>query len=195
MHFITSTCQQLTCLDILQEREAEDERRMRREIEARFEEKLKLKILDAERLQAEVGRLKQAGEQLGPVLTELEHTKAEARHAAEHKDREIHGLQAALRETQAHRQKAEGRLQVLTAEMEQWNVKVKNAEELRYVLLTETGDDAGAARRWEVDMVQNLQVSRCADCCGHGVVFGAALLYACSSHLCISQWNGCTDAV
>ena len=38
---------------------------MRREIEARFEEKLKLKLLDIERLNAEVARLKQAGEQLG----------------------------------------------------------------------------------------------------------------------------------
>jgi len=85
---------------------------MRREIESRFEEKLKLKLLDNERLTAEVARLKQAGEQLGPVLTELEHTKAESRHQAEHKDREIHGLQGALRETQAHSQKIEGRLQV-----------------------------------------------------------------------------------
>ena len=32
---------------------------MRREIEARFEEKLKLKILEVERLSAEVSRLKQ----------------------------------------------------------------------------------------------------------------------------------------
>jgi hypothetical protein len=81
---------------------------MRREIEARFEEKLKLKILEVERLSAEVARLKQAGEQLGPVLTELEHTKAESRHAVEHKDREIQNLQGALRETQAAKQKVCG---------------------------------------------------------------------------------------
>ena len=81
---------------------------MRREIEARFEEKLKLKIMEVERLSAEVARLKQAGEQLGPVLTELEHTKAESRHAVEHKDREIHNLQGALRETQAAKQKVRG---------------------------------------------------------------------------------------
>ena len=117
----------------LQDREAEDERKMRREIEARFEEKLKLKLLDIERLNAEVGRLKQAGEQLGPVLTELEHVKAESRHVAEHKDREIRSLQDSLMEAQAHRQKVEGRLQMMTSEMEQWNVKVKNAEELRWL--------------------------------------------------------------
>jgi chromosome segregation ATPase len=117
----------------LQDREAEDERKMRREIEARFEEKLKLKLLDIERLNAEVGRLKQAGEQLGPVLTELEHAKAESRHVAEHKDREIQSLQDSLMEAQAHRQKVEGRLQMMTSEMEQWNVKVKNAEELRWL--------------------------------------------------------------
>lgn len=115
------------------EREAEDERRMRREIEFRFEEKLKLKLLDIERLTSEVARLRQAGEQLGPILTELEHTKAEAKANAEHKDGEIQRLQDALRETQAHRQRAEGRLQVMQAEMDQWSIKVKNAEELRWL--------------------------------------------------------------
>ena len=115
------------------DREAEDERKMRREIEARFEEKLKLKLMEIERLTAEVARLRQAGEQIGPVLTELEHVKAESRHLAEHKDGEIKTLQDALRETQAHRQKAEGRVQVMQSEMEQWTVKVKNAEELRWL--------------------------------------------------------------
>ncbi|EKX41525.1 hypothetical protein GUITHDRAFT_112499 [Guillardia theta CCMP2712] len=115
------------------EREVEEERRMRREIESRFEEKLKLKMREAESLAEEVARLRKSGEQLTSVLMELENVKMEARQKLEHKNREISRLQNSLQETQAHRQRAESRVQAMQTDMEQWQIKLKNAEEVRWM--------------------------------------------------------------
>lgn len=114
------------------ERESEDERQIRRALEARFEEKLNLKTREAESLHTEVSRLKQAGDQLGPVLTELEHLKLENRHKLEHKNKEISRLQAALQVAEAGRQKGENQVRSMRGEMEEWEAKVKAAEEVRW---------------------------------------------------------------
>ena len=114
------------------EKELSEERGMRRALEARFDEKLKLKIREVESLTGEVARLKRNGEQLGPVLSELERSKAEFRERMEQRDKEVRRLQSSLAMCEADRQKAEGRVAVLSAEMSQAEQKVKNSEEVRW---------------------------------------------------------------
>lgn len=114
------------------EKELSEERGMRRALEARFDEKLKLKVREVDSLTGEVARLKRNGEQLGPVLAELERSKAEFRDKLEHRDKEVRRLQSSLAMCEADRQKAEGRLTVLGAEMAQAEQKVKNSEEVRW---------------------------------------------------------------
>ena len=114
-------------------KEAEMERRMRREIEARFDEKLHLKTREVQGHEVEIERLKRAGEQLEPLLAEMEHLKAESRHKLDHRAREIQRLQVALQDAEKARQIAEGNLQVMKGELQQWEAKVKNAEEVRWM--------------------------------------------------------------
>ncbi|KAJ1493886.1 hypothetical protein T484DRAFT_2653451 [Baffinella frigidus] len=118
---------------VAKSKEAELERRMRREIEARFEEKLHLKVREGQNLNSEVERLKKAGDQLEPLLAEIEHLKAESRHKLDHRAREIQRLQIALQESEKGRQISDGNLQVMKGELQQWEGKVKNAEEVRWM--------------------------------------------------------------
>lgn len=116
------------------ERDAESERAMRRSLEAKYEEKLKLRAREIEGLEQEVRRLKRAGDQLPPVLQELDRIKLDADERAKSKDSELRRVTAAFNATEAERSKLELQLSRQLEEMANWEARVKKAEEIRYGL-------------------------------------------------------------
>mmetsp|Transcript_7522 Transcript_7522/g.17198 ORF Transcript_7522/g.17198 Transcript_7522/m.17198 type:complete len:499 (+) Transcript_7522:28-1524(+) len=114
------------------ERELDSERAMRRALEAKYDEKLKLKLREMEALQAEVRRLKKAGEQLPIVLQEIERVKSESEERTKLKESELRRVTAAFNATEAERSKVEHKLNRQFEEISSWEARVKKAEEIRW---------------------------------------------------------------
>jgi len=114
------------------DKELDSERAMRRALEAKYEEKAKLKLREIEALTAEIRRLKKAGEQLPTVLQELDRTKQDAEDKVKAKEQELRRATAAFNATEAERSKLEQRMARQFEEITTWEARVKKAEEIRW---------------------------------------------------------------